>query len=156
GASAPAAAPAAVLAPVRITGRAPADATVAGWPGVPLAEAPIAATTIGERDIRDSGSRRLADLIRFDAALSDSYNSQGYIDYLTVRGFVLDNRFNYRRDGLPINAETSIPLENKARVDVLKGTSGMQAGTSAPGGLVDYVVKRPLAQPLTSALVEWR
>jgi len=151
-----ASAPAAVLAPVRITGRAPADAAVAGWPGVPLAEAPVAATTIGEREIRDSGSRRLADLIRFDAALSDSYNSQGYIDYLTVRGFVLDNRFNYRRDGLPINAETSIPLENKARVDILKGTSGMQAGTSAPGGLVDYVVKRPLAQPLTSALLEWR
>ncbi len=65
-------------------------------------------------------------------------------DYLTVRGFVLDNRFNYRRDGLPINAETSIPLDNKARVDILKGTSGIASGTSAPGGLVDYVVKRPL------------
>ncbi|MEO8080663.1 MAG: TonB-dependent siderophore receptor, partial [Caldimonas sp.] len=80
----------------------------------------------------------------------------GYIDYFTVRGFVIDNRFNYRRDGLPINAETSIPLENKARVDVLKGLSGMQAGTSAPGGLVDLIVKRPLDAPLRSAFVEWR
>ena len=74
------------------------------------------------------------------------------MDYLTVRGFVLDNRFNYRRDGLPINAETSIPLDNKARVDMLKGPSGMQAGTSAPGGLVNHVVKRPLDAPLRSAL----
>jgi len=141
---------------VRITGRAPIDAGVAGWPGVPLAEAPVDATSIGAREIRESGARRLADLIRFDAATSDSYNSEGYVDYLTVRGFLLDNRFNYRRDGLPINAETSIPLENKARVDIWKGTSGIEAGTSAPGGLVDYVVKRPLAQPLTAALVEWR
>ena len=54
--------------------------------------------------------------------MSDAYDTEGYIDYLTVRGFVLDNRFNFRRDGLPINAETSIPLDNKARVEVLKGT----------------------------------
>ena len=32
----------------------------------------------------------------------------------------------------------------------------MQAGTSAPGGLVDLVVKRPLDAPLSSAFVEWR
>lgn len=80
--------------------------------------------------------------------MSDAYNTEGYWDNLTVRGFVIDNRFNYRRDGLPINAETSIPLDNKAQIEVLKGTSGLQAGTSAPGGLVNYVVKRPLAEPL--------
>ncbi len=80
----------------------------------------------------------------------------GYWDYLTVRGFVIDNRFNYRRDGLPINAETSIPLDNKARIEVLKGTSGLQAGTSAPGGLVNLVVKRPLELPLRSAEIGWR
>ena len=32
----------------------------------------------------------------------------------------------------------------------------MQAGTSAPGGLVDLVVKRPLDAPLRSAFLEWR
>jgi len=57
---------------------------------------------------------------------------------------------------LPINAETSIALDNKARIEVLKGTSGIQSGTSAPGGLVNYVVKRPLDAPLRSATLEWR
>ncbi len=65
-----------------------------------------------------------------------------------MRGFVLDNRFNYRREGLPISAETAIPLDNKERVEILRGTSGIQAGTSAPGGLVNYVVKRPTEQDL--------
>ena len=88
--------------------------------------------------------------------MTTAYDTEGYIDYFTVRGFVVDNRFNFRRDGLPINAETSIPLENKARVDILKGLSGLQAGTSAPGGLVDLVVKRPLDAPLRSAFLEWR
>src|SRR5205085_11461463 len=55
-----------------------------------------------------------------------------------------------------INAETPIPLDNKEQVEVLKGTSGLQAGVSAPGGLLNYVVKRPLAQPLRQAGLAWQ
>jgi iron complex outermembrane receptor protein len=36
-----------------------------------------------------------------------------------------------------------IGMDNKERIELFKGTSGIQAGTSAPGGLVNYVVKRP-------------
>ncbi|HEX7436288.1 MAG TPA: TonB-dependent siderophore receptor [Caldimonas sp.] len=148
--------PSTQLAPVTITGRAPAAASVAGFGDVPLSKAPLQASVFSTEQLKDAGVQRLADLTRIDPALSDAYNSEGYIDYLTVRGFVLDNRFNFRRDGLPINAETSIPLDNKARLEVLKGTSGIQSGTSAPGGLVNYVVKRPLDAPLRSATLEWR
>jgi iron complex outermembrane receptor protein len=146
----------AALAPVTITGKAPVPASVAGWNDTPVEAAPLQATTIDAAQIRDAGAHRLADLARFDASVTSAYDTEGYIDYFTIRGFVVDNRFNFRRDGLPINAETSIPLENKARVDILKGTSGMQAGTSAPGGLVDLVVKRPLDTSLRSAFIEWR
>ncbi len=152
----PSPAASATLATVRVIGHAPADAGVAGWGDVPLSQAPLQATTVDAAQIRATGARRLADLARFDAAVADAYDTEGYIDYFTVRGFVIDNRFNFRRDGLPINAETSIPLDNKARVDILKGLSGLQAGTSAPGGLVDVVVKRPLDAPLSSAFLEWR
>ncbi len=149
-------APATVLSPVTITGRTPPSAGVAGFGDVPLSKAPLQASVYGAEQLQDGGVQRLSDLTRFDPAVSDAYNSAGYIDYLTVRGFVLDNRYNFRRDGLPISAETSIPLDNKARIEVLKGTSGMQAGTSAPGGLVNYVVKRPLDTTLQSATLEWR
>ena len=144
------------LAPVTITGKAPVPASVAGWGDAPLESAPLSATTVDAAQIRDAGARRLSDLTRFDPSVTTAYDTEGYIDYFTVRGFVIDNRFNFRRDGLPINAETSIPLENKARVDILKGLSGLQAGTSAPGGLVDLAVKRPLDAPLRSAFIEWR
>ncbi len=123
-------------------------ASVTGFGNTPLAETPISAQVIDARQIEAVGARRLADLLQFDASASDAYNAVGYWDYATVRGFVLDNRFNYRREGLPINAETFIALDNKASVQVLKGTSGMQAGTSAPGGLIEYAVKRPTAAPL--------
>jgi len=144
------------LAPVTVTGKSPVPASVAGWGDVPLDKAPVAATSVDAAQIRDTGARRLSDLARFDPSVTTAYDTEGYVDYFTIRGFVVDNRFNFRRDGLPINAETSIPLENKARVDILKGTSGIQAGTSAPGGIVDLVVKRPLDAPLRSAFVEWR
>lgn len=135
-------------------GNAAPQADVSGFGDVPLRELPISATVIDSKQLQASGARRLADLTQFDSSVTDAYNSAGYWDYLTVRGFVLDNRFNYRREGLPISAETSIPLDNKERVEILRGTSGIQAGTSAPGGLVNYVVKRPTEQDLRTVRIE--
>jgi iron complex outermembrane recepter protein len=155
-APASAASSAATLAPVLVTGKSPPQAGVAGWGDMPLAQTPVQAAIVDAKQLRDAGADRLADLVRFDAAVTDAYNADGYIDYFTVRGFVIDNRFNFRRDDLPINAETSIPLDNKARVDVLEGISGIVAGTSSPGGLIDVIVKRPLDAPLSSAFVQWR
>jgi iron complex outermembrane recepter protein len=144
------------LAPVTVSGRAEPTVSVGGWGDVPLARTPLQGSVFSAQQLKDNGVQRLSDLTGFDPALSDAYNTEGYWDSLTVRGFVLDNRFNFRRDGLPISAETSIPLDNKARVEVLKGASGIQTGTSAPGGLVNYVVKRPGNNDLTSASAEWR
>ena len=133
---------------VTVTGRLePAAPGVAGFGDrTPLARSPLAGTSVDDSALRDNAVRSLAELTRLDASLSDAYNAEGYWSFLSVRGFTLDNRFNYRRDGLPINAETALALDNKARLEVLKGTSGIQAGTSAPGGLVNLVVKRPDAR----------
>jgi iron complex outermembrane receptor protein len=148
--------PPAQLDAVTVTGRAVPAATVSGWGDIPLSKTPLQASVFTSEQLRDIGAQRLSDLVGIDPAVGDAYNSEGYYDFLTVRGYVLDNRFNYRRDDLPINAETAIPLDNKSRIEILKGTSGMQSGTSAPGGLVNYVVKRPLDTPLRSARLEWR
>jgi iron complex outermembrane receptor protein len=144
------------LEKVTVTGRGEPVAGIAGFGDLPLTKAPFQASVLQAEQMRDLGVQRLSDVTRVDAAVSDAYNAEGYWDFLTVRGFVIDNRFNFRRDGLPINAETSIPLDNKERVEILKGTSGLQAGTSAPGGLVNFVVKRPTDGPLRSAMLEWR
>lgn len=146
----------ATLAPISVTGRAAPTASVAGFGNAPLAETPISASIISTEQMRDAGVSRLADLRRIDPAVSDSYNAEGYWDNLSVRGYTIDNRYNYRRDGLPINAQTTIPLDNKERIEVLKGLSGIQSGTSAPGGLVNEVVKRPLEQPLRSVQLGFR
>ncbi|WP_332815547.1 TonB-dependent siderophore receptor [Ramlibacter sp.] len=143
------------LRPLTITPAAvPAAADVTGFGDFPRKEVPVSTTVVSSQEIEAAGARRLADLTRFDSSVGDAYNAAGYWDFLSVRGFTLNNQFNYRREGLPINAETMIPLDNKDRIEILKGTSGIQAGTSAPGGLVNYVVKRPTARDLREVRLE--
>lgn len=131
---------------------APADIT--GISDLPASSVPISTTLIDSRTISDTGARRISDLYKLDASVSDAYNAVGYYDYASVRGFIIDNTYNFRREGLPISAETSLPLDQLQRVELLKGTSGIQAGTSAPGGLINLVVKRPTAQPLRTFRTE--
>ena len=140
---------------VTVTGRALGVASVAGFGSTPAARTPLQTSVIGSAQLSDAGINSLAGLTRLDASLGDAYNAEGYWAILSARGYTLDNRFNYRRDGLPINAETALALENKERLEILKGTSGVQAGTSAPGGLVNLVVKRP-AGGIRSARLEAR
>jgi len=121
----------------------PASQKVSGFENLSLREAPFSANNIDSATLRDIGAQRISDALRLDSSVTDSYNSPAYWDILSVRGFTLDNRYNYRREGLPINAETMIPMDNKERIELFKGISGIQAGTSAPGGLANYVVKRP-------------
>ncbi|MDM4766149.1 TonB-dependent receptor [Pelomonas sp. SE-A7] len=135
------------LPTVSVTGRsAEAPVQIGGFGDTPVAKLPLQANLVGTELLLANGIQNLAGLTLLDASVGDAYNSQGYVSYLKIRGFDLDNRFNYRRDGLPINAETAIALGNKAGVEILKGASGIQAGTSAPGGLVNLIVKRPTAE----------
>jgi iron complex outermembrane receptor protein len=138
---------------ITVTGRSGSNAaSVAGFGDIPLERTPFSATVIDQRQLRDAGISSLGDITRLDAGFTDAYNAPGYWNQVAVRGFTLDNRSNYRRDGLPINAETVIHQANKQALEVLKGTSGLQAGVSAPGGLLNLVVKRPGARIRDAAL----
>ncbi len=140
---------------ITVTGTAASVApSVAGFGDIPMSRAPLSATVIDQRQLQDAGISSFGDITRLDAGFTDAYNAPGYWNQVAVRGFILDNRFNYRRDGLPINAETVIGASNKQRLEVLKGTSGLQAGTSSPGGLLNLEVKRP-REHIRSAGLAW-
>jgi len=140
---------------ITVTGQGAGNSvSVLGFGELPLSRAPLSASVISATQLQDAGIAGLADITRLDAGITDAYNPPGYWSQLAVRGYTLDNRFNYRRDGLPINAETVIVQANKQALEIIKGTSGLQAGTSAPGGLVNLVVKRP-QRDVRSARLGW-
>lgn len=150
------------LAPVTVSApsaaaTAPADqparerAAVGGLSDAPIAQTPQSVSVLRAERLRDEGAQTLSQAIRGEPSAGDFYNTTGYVQGLQVRGFLLDEVRNYRRDGLAVSNHMSVPLENKERIEILSGISGIQAGSSAPGGLVEYVLKRPTARPLRRA-----
>jgi iron complex outermembrane receptor protein len=81
---------------ITITDKLPAR--VSGFGDVPAQELPFSTTTITSATLQDIGAQRVSDALHLDASVTDSYNSPAYWDMLSVRGFTLDNRYNYRRD----------------------------------------------------------
>ncbi len=140
------------LPAVTVTGPSAQPAPALAGFNDPPAKLPMQAISLSAERLLEAGVNQLAGLTKLDASVSDGYNAVGYWSQLKVRGFDLDNRFNLRRDGLPISGETALSLTSIAAVEVLKGSSGLQAGTSAPAGLVDLAVKRPLADAATTLL----
>ena len=131
-------------------------ASVGGFSDAPLLQTPVSVTVISQKDMQDLQIRNLSDAAKLDTSINDAYNAVGYAEQFSIRGFKLDNNSSYRKDGVAIPGDTQIPLENKERIEVLKGLAGLQAGVAAPGGVIDFIVKRPTAAPLRTVTVETR
>ena len=131
-------------------------ASVGGFSDAPLLQTPAAVTVISQQTMQDLQIRNTSDAVRLDASINDAYNAVGYAEQFSIRGFKLDNNSSYRKDGIAIPGDTQIPLENKERIEVLKGLAGLQAGMAAPGGVIDFIVKRPTATALRTVTVEAR
>jgi iron complex outermembrane receptor protein len=131
-------------------------ASVGGFSETPLMQTPASVVAIGREQMQDLNIRSVTDAMRFDASVGDSYNAVGYAEMFSIRGFKLDNASSYRKDGIVISGDAQIPLENKERIEILKGIAGLQAGVTGPGGIVNYAVKRPTNTPLRSVTLEAR
>jgi iron complex outermembrane receptor protein len=131
-------------------------ARVGGFGDMPLMQTPASITALGRTEIDDLGIRMVTDAARYDASIGDAYNAVGYAEQFSIRGFAVNNATGYRKDGLAIPGDAQIALENKDRIEILKGLAGLQAGVSAPGGMINFVVKRPTEKALRSAVVEVR
>jgi iron complex outermembrane recepter protein len=126
------------------------QSSVGGISDAPLAETPQSISIVGSDQLKFSGALDLSTALRGETSVANAYNTFGYIESFTVRGFLLNSFLNYRRDGLAISNHAPINLENKEALQILKGVSGIQAGVSAPGGLINYVLKKPTTTPTRS------
>ncbi|MBK9443131.1 MAG: TonB-dependent receptor plug domain-containing protein [Comamonadaceae bacterium] len=145
------------LPQVTVTGKtAPvldANSADVGGFGVPLAQTPQSVSVLGADLLVATGAQSLSTVIKLDASLADSYNTTGYLESVSVRGFLLNQSGNFSRNGLITSNDGPIALENLEHVEVLKGVAGLQSGVSAPGGLVNYVTKAPLPGNFVTAAV---
>lgn len=128
--------------------------TVGEFSGAPLAQTPVSVDVIDANAILDRGINSLSSLLRETTSAVDDYNAFGYVESARIRGFSLDSLLNFRRDGLPFTNHVPVALENKEAVQVYNGVPGEFAADAAPGGLINFALKRPTDQALRSLSAE--
>ncbi|AMP00678.1 tonB-dependent siderophore receptor family protein [Collimonas arenae] len=140
----------ATMPTITVTGSGPAPdsyrrntASIATFGNASLLDTPSSISVITRAQLDDQQSRLLSEVVRNDASVGDNYAPVGYYENFMIRGFALDLASSYQINGMSIAGEQNVALENKESVEILKGLAGLQSGMAAPGGLVNYVTKRP-------------
>ena len=147
------------LAPVKVSGKkeqgfAPVSIETGPYRGLDALDVP-ATVNVVTREVMDAqGDTGLYDALRNVAGVTRQQLSGLAYDNLSVRGIPLDNRASYYFNGvLPIDNNIWMPMEDKERVEVLKGASALYYGFAVPAGIVNMVTKRAGSEPVTSVSV---
>jgi iron complex outermembrane receptor protein len=113
--------------------------------GIPatLQETPLSVTIATRAVLNDQGARVLSDVVKNDASIGEDYAPVGYYGDFEIRGFTIDLATGIEVNGMTVAGEQDVPLENKERVEFLKGVAGVESGVASAGGLINFVTKRP-------------
>ena len=122
------------------------DAATAGsLDNTPIRETPLSVTAVTSAVMSDQVSRVLSDVVKNDASVGEDYAPVGYYGDFEIRGFPIDLATGLQINGMTIAGEQDVPLENKQRVEIVKGIAGLESGIASAGGVIDYVTKEPYA-----------
>ena len=122
----------------------PEVVTAGSLDGAALKDLPLSASVVTSELIADQGARLLFDVVKNDASIGNDYVSVGYYGVYEIRGIPIDLATSMQINGLSIAGEQDVPLENKERVELLKGIAGIESGVASAGGLINFVTKRPM------------
>jgi len=118
-------------------------ASAASLDNTPLKETPLSVTDVTSAVMSDQVSRVLSDVIKNDASVGEDYAPVGYYGDYEIRGFPIDLATGLQINGMTIAGEQDVPLENKQRVEIVKGIAGLESGVASAGGVIDYATKEP-------------
>jgi len=109
-----------------------------------ILDVPMTVSVIPDALLKSQQAIDLIDAVRNTAGVSTSGTGPAAYNNLTIRGISVDTRSSYKLNGtLNILSSTAFPLEDKDRVEILKGASAIYYGFSPPSGIVNFVMKRP-------------
>ncbi|HEY2466940.1 MAG TPA: TonB-dependent receptor [Terracidiphilus sp.] len=111
----------------------------------PLSETPLSVGEVSSALMNDQISRVLSDVIKNDASVGEDYAPVGYYGDYEIRGFPIDLATGLQVNGMTIAGEQDVPLENKQRVEIVKGIAGVESGVASAGGVIDFATKEPYA-----------
>jgi iron complex outermembrane recepter protein len=128
-----------------------ADAATGTKTDTALVEVPQSVSVITLAELQDRNVQTLDQALQYTPGVSPSvYGQDDRFDWITIRGFAAQS-YGLFRDGLRWqSSDTTGRTEpfDLEEIDVLKGPASVLYGQGEPGGVINMVSKRPLAQPL--------
>ncbi|MEX1220535.1 MAG: TonB-dependent siderophore receptor [Idiomarina sp.] len=116
------------------------ESSVATRTSTPIEEIPQSVQVLTEELINDQAARQITDLYRSISGVNGfSYSG------VTFRGFRQDEILYDGVRGDPFNGFAVPQLFNIGQIQILKGPSGAMFGSGQPGGIINYVTKKPTA-----------
>jgi iron complex outermembrane receptor protein len=115
----------------------------------PLNEVPQSISVIGAEQLRDQASPNMQEALRYTAGVrTETYGIDNRGDWFSLRGgsngsMLIDGLRRPRTGSWGIIREEPYAFE---RIEVLRGPASVIAGQNGPGGVVNLVSKRPLAE----------
>ncbi len=117
-----------------------------------ILETPFSITAVNADEIATLGAVNVPDVFDYDSSVKVNNSGVGSGNTFSVRGLALDRTNGYKVDGLayPIWFQ-DMPLDHYDEIDLLKGMGGFQYGFATPGGILNYVTKKPTHDFIFSA-----
>ncbi len=127
-----------------------ADLVQAGtFRGAALIDTPLTVSVLPRELLEAQQATQLYDALRNTAGVTSAQLNNAVYSNMAIRGITVENRGNYRlNSSLPVINLIDLPLENKERVEVLKGVSALYYGFTTPSGMINLTSKRPTAEQL--------
>lgn len=116
----------------------------------PIMETPFSVQVVPKQVLEDIQGVRSTDALDYVSGVYKASGSGDWLDWSTRRGFDNFPNGDYR-DGAPFPLADfmagGLDLANTERVEVLKGPASLLYGNANPGGVVNYITKKPLETP---------
>jgi len=130
---------------ITVLGSADDSAEVATRVAIPALDTPFTIVALPSTLIDATAATSLSDIMRYGGMVGGTDNFGNAGEFFSGRGFQLDAGRNYFRDGLRHRKFGPTPLYNLERIEVLRGPASILYGAVQPGGVVNFVSRRPSA-----------
>ena len=104
---------------------------------------PTTKQVVSGRTLAENEQEGYAEAVKNVAGVAPANSKGSANDSIYIRGIKLNLFSNYRLNGgLPVAGVITMPVEDKARLETLKGANALQFGVASPAGIINMITKR--------------
>lgn len=115
-----------------------------------LQDTPYSISVASAELLENIQAQSVADALKYNPTVQSVTGNSRVTDYYVIRGFsssIWTN--NVALDGMR-SYDIIEPIEDKERIEVMNGSGSFLFGMASPGGMINYVTKRPTDAPVNT------